>query len=143
MGRSGYSDDCENLGLWRQAVARAIKGKRGQAFLREMAAALDAMPVKELVDDVIVRDNEHVCAIGAVALARKIDVSELDVYDRHAVAKTFGIAPALAAEIAFENDDDFGYGDRSPAERWTRMRRWVDAHLTQGGSPSEGQGSGT
>jgi hypothetical protein len=24
MSRSGYSDDCENLGLWRAAVERAV-----------------------------------------------------------------------------------------------------------------------
>ena len=37
MSRSGYSDDCETMGLWRGAVERAIYGKRGQTFLREMA----------------------------------------------------------------------------------------------------------
>ena len=139
MSRSGYSEDCENVGLWRAAVQRAIDGKRGQAFLREMASALDAMPVKELVADDIVRDDQHVCAIGAVALARKVDVKDIDVTDRHAVAKTFGIAPALAAEIAFENDDDFGYGDRTPAERWQRMRAWV-AKQIRGSVPSESEG---
>jgi hypothetical protein len=34
---------------WRGAVASAIRGGRGQAFLREMLAAMDAMPVKRLV----------------------------------------------------------------------------------------------
>lgn len=42
MSRSGYSDDCENIGLWRGAVERAIRGVWGQALLLEMAAALDA-----------------------------------------------------------------------------------------------------
>jgi hypothetical protein len=37
MSRSGYSDDLENWSLirWRGAVASAIRGRRGQAFLRE------------------------------------------------------------------------------------------------------------
>lgn len=130
MGRSGYSEDCENIGLWRGAVERAIAGKRGQALLREMADALDALPVKELVAGDIVRDGEHVCALGSVALARKLDVADIDVYDREEVARTFGVAPAMVAEIAFENDDDFGYGKlETPAERWTRMRAWVAANL--------------
>jgi len=132
MGRSGYAeaDDCENVGLWRAAVARAINGKRGQAFLREMADALDAMPVKELVADEVVRDDGHVCAIGAVAVARKLSVVGLDVYDQDEVARTFGIARALAAEIAFENDDDFSrHRSETPAQRWQRMREWVDAQL--------------
>src|SRR5580658_497115 len=111
MGRSGYTDDYDEtncLGLYRANVDRAMGGRRGQAFLREMAAALDAMPIKELVADEIVRDKEHVCAIGSVAVARGIDVSELDEYDAESVGKTFGIAESMAREIAFVNDDDFG-----------------------------------
>jgi hypothetical protein len=47
MSRSGYSDDHSEWDLirWRGAVASAIRGKRGQAFLRELLVALDAMPV--------------------------------------------------------------------------------------------------
>ncbi len=37
MSRSGYQDDCEGLNLYRGTVRRAIRGKRGQAFLRELA----------------------------------------------------------------------------------------------------------
>ncbi len=139
MSRSGYceDDDDNTHGLWRGAVASAIRGKRGQAFLREMAAALDAMPVKELIDGDVVRDEGHVCAIGAVALARKMDVTKLDIEDGDSVGKAFGVSPSLAREIAFNNDDDFEqHGDRTPAERWTRMRSWVDRQLisTQNGS---------
>jgi hypothetical protein len=130
MSRSGYSEDCENLGLWRGAVDRAIRGKRGQAFLREMAAALDAMPVKELVADEVVRDNEHVCALGSVALARGMDVSSLDIDNGESVGGAFGIARALAQEIAFENDDDFGTRTKeTPAQRWRRMRAWVSGQI--------------
>ncbi len=105
MSRSGYSDDCENLGLYRATVARTINGKRGQAFLREMAAALDAMPVKELIVSEIVSLDGQVCAIGSVALARREDVSNLDVNYPDDVADRFGIARALACEIAYENDE--------------------------------------
>ena len=144
MSRSGYSEDCENIGLWRGAVERAIRGKRGQAFLREMAAALDAMPVKELVADDVVRDSEHVCAMGAVVVARKLDVTEVDVYDADDTAELLGIAGALAKEVAYENDE---CGDRvetegppryvggivfrreTAAERWMRMRKWVNGNL--------------
>jgi hypothetical protein len=67
MSRSGYSDDYDDtglLGLYRANVTRSILGKRGQAFLREMAESLDAMPVKKLVYGEVVRDSEHVCAMG-------------------------------------------------------------------------------
>jgi hypothetical protein len=42
MSRSGYDDEGD-FGLWRGTVLAAIRGKRGQAFLREMKTAMDAM----------------------------------------------------------------------------------------------------
>lgn len=55
MSRSGYHDDLDTLelGRWRGRVASAIRGKRGQKLLRDLLAALDAMPEKRLVSDVI------------------------------------------------------------------------------------------
>lgn len=133
MSRSGYSgdgDDCDNPGLWRGAVERAIRGKRGQAFLQEMAAALDGMPVKKLVAGEIVRDSEHVCAIGSVAVARKTDLPEMDIYDADKVARAFGIAPAMVCEIAFENDENGPWDkEETSAARWVRMRAWVSDQL--------------
>lgn len=118
MSRSGYTDDYDDIGslnLYRANVDRALSGKRGQAFLREMVAALDAMPVKELVADELVRDATHVCAIGA--------------------AKTFGIARAMAAEIAYENDES-GRAE-TPAQRWERMRAWARGQIV-GPVPGDG-----
>lgn len=131
MSRSGYSEDCEYLELWRGAVEQAIHGKRGQAFLRELAAALDAMPVKELIDGALIREDGACCAIGAVCKARGTDVSRVDYYDRDSVARAIGVAPAMAAEIEFVNDDDFCSRGETPAERWLRMRTWVTRNLRQ------------
>lgn len=137
MGRSGYVDDFDDvreLNMYRGAVERSILGKRGQAFLCEMAAALDAMPVKELLVDEIVREDGAVCAIGAVAVARKQDVSQLDQDDGDCVGKTFGIASSMAREIAFVNDNDFAFdrANETPAERWVRVRAWVAGQLVGG-----------
>jgi hypothetical protein len=131
MSRSGYTDDCEsNVGfLWESVMKTAIQGKRGQRLLREMGAVLDAMPVKELAAGVIVEAGQ-VCALGAVAVARGIDVSALDPEDAAAVAKVFDIPKTLAREIAHENDDDDGcFCGETPAERWARMREWVNDHV--------------
>lgn len=130
MSRSGYNEDCNEWDLirWRGAVNQAIKGRRGQAFLKEMLAALDALPDKKLID----RDLEcggEVCAIGAVGKYRGIDMSGLDPEDRESVAAKFGIAPALAAEIVFVNDEDFGYWRRdaeTPEARFIRVRKWIE-----------------
>lgn len=145
MSRSGYSDDCDNLGLWRGAVESAIRGRRGQALLQEMAAALDALPVKELIAGEVVRDNGHVCALGAVAVLRKMNVADLDIYDGESVGRVFDVARAFACEVAYENDE---CGERiengrrvseTPAERWTRMRRWVAGQIGERTSGETGQ----
>lgn len=144
MSRSGYSDECENLGLWRGAVERAMTGYRGQHFLRKLRNALDAMPVKRLIIGEIV-NSEGVCALGAVDPNTAVDPK-----DRDAVGQHFGIAPAMAAEIVYMNDERFDgeyvaaegpsrstyYGRPSsvwrpftPEERWVRMRGWVDEQI--------------
>jgi hypothetical protein len=132
MSRSGYTDDyCDDqwaMIRWRGAVKAAIKGRRGQAFLREMLEALDAMAEKVLIAESLVEEDGAVCAMGAVALKRGLDVSKVDPYDREQVAQTFGIPESLAAEISYENDER-DYAPDDPAKRWTRMRAWVVAHI--------------
>ncbi len=123
MGRSGYSDDCENVQLWRAAVDSALLGVRGQQFLKKLRTALDAMPVKRLITDEIATEEGEVCALGAVD-----PTARLDPYDRKAVAKHFGIAPAMAAEIAYLNDE-CSYWTETPEQRWTRMRAWVEKNI--------------
>ena len=125
MSRSGYSDDCENVGLWRGAVERATFGKRGQAFLIELAAALDAMPDKRLITDELVADGAY-CTLGVIGAARGLDMKVVEVADTEAVGKMFKIAPALAAQIVYENDEcNHWASTESPEKRWTRMRQWV------------------
>jgi hypothetical protein len=156
MSRSGYSDDCDGWALirWRGAVNSAIQGSRGQAFLRELATALDAMPDKRLIADELQTADGEYCAIGVLGAARGVDMSKLDPEDREAVAAAFNIAPALAAEIVYENDESvyrwdwvwvetFGPLRRHesrrhqvrveipglPERRWHQMRAWVQSNL--------------
>ncbi len=130
MSRSNYTDyydDCWGLIRWRGAVASAIKGRRGQAFLRDLIAALDAMPEKGLIANELREDGE-VCALGALGLRRGLDLEAIDPEDPDAVADIFGIAPALAREIVYENDE--GAWPRESAEdRWKRMRAWAVSQL--------------
>jgi hypothetical protein len=131
MSRSGYSDDCDDnqLYLYRQAVDKAICGKIGQAFLKELARAMDEMPVKRLIHGELVSDQGEVCAIGVVCKKRNLDVSDLDIYDSNAVAKTVGIARALAAEIEYENDEGCSHNSENPEQRWNRVRKWVQEQI--------------
>lgn len=63
MSRSGYIDELDQWDLirYRGQVASAIRGKRGQAFLRDLLAALDAMPEKRLIAGTFERDDGDMC----------------------------------------------------------------------------------
>lgn len=132
MSRSGYVDDCDidqwALIRWRGQVASAIRGQRGQAFLRELIDALDAMPEKKL----IAHELEHagnVCAIGSVGVRRGTDMSKLDPEDPEGIAGAFGIAHQLVREIEFMNDE--GYYCATPEQRWQYMRDWAAGCLSE------------
>lgn len=131
MNRSGYSEDCEFLELYRANVERAIRGKRGQAFLRELAAALDLMPEKALIYGELVNESGACGAIGAVCKARGTTI-DVDEYCPASVGDLVGVSAALAAEIEFINDCG-GRFSETPAQRWLRMRRWVEDQLLETG----------
>lgn len=143
MSRSGYSDDLDDRWqfiMWRGTVASAIRGKRGQAFLKEMLAAMDALPVKRLVANELAAPDlipcshwglfeaESVCAIGSVGKARGIDMSKLDPDDSATVAGTFGIAGPMAQEIVWINDEA-GPWKETPERRFERVRAWIVHHI--------------
>lgn len=149
MSRSGYSEDYDeqfpNAGaLYHTSVLNAIYGKRGQKFLRELVAALDAMPEKRLIVNSLETPEpvygppefeSGVCAIGSVGKMRGIDMAGMDPEDADAVGAAFGIAPRMAREIVFENDEaGWNYQisrNETPGERWQRMRNWAAMHLSE------------
>lgn len=150
MSRSGYSDDGENLGLWRGTVRSAIRGKRGQKFFRELAEAMDAMPEKALIAHELVADGEH-CALGVLGAKRGLDMTKLDPEDSYAVSETFNIADALAREVVYINDEyedghhyvdgKWVYTPETPEIRWKRVRKWVAEQIRDAAasSPTEGK----
>ena len=163
MSRSGYIEEIDDYEgelrarMWRGAVLSALRGKRGQAFLRELLAALDAMPVKELVAGALEEDGQH-CALGVVGQARGKQLASIDTDDWEQLACEFGIAEAMAREVMYENDacvsgvtwidfevcgpirpnyPDWGRHRRTIAvpdpladeKRWHHMRAWVLQHI--------------
>lgn len=159
MSRSGYSDDYGDddplaMGRWRGAVNSAIRGKRGQQTLREILAALDAMPVKALVAESLATEDGEFCTLGVLGAQRGIPLEKLDPEDPEAVAEAFGIAPAMVREIVHTNDEHIDewewvevegppnrfYGRHLPSarvhikdaaeRRWRYMRDWVAKHIT-------------
>lgn len=140
MSRSGYHDDFNNWSLicWRGAVVSALRGKRGQAFLKEMLAALEILPFHVLAKDELETSTpmslshwgmhpiETVCALGAVGKARGIDMTKLDPEDSETISHVFGIAEAMAREIVYMNDEQGAYFTAdSPENRYRDMVDWI------------------
>lgn len=132
MSRHGYVDVWDADGdtnLYRGAVERAIRGRRGQALLKDLLAALDAMPEKRLIRDELITAEGEVCALGCLAKSRNQDVSGIDPEDPDAVASAFNIAPSLAREVEYINDE--GSDQCTPERRWINVRRWVASQIIQ------------
>lgn len=157
MSRCGYDDDLcsENQIMyinWRGAVTSAIRGRRGQAFLRELLEQMDAMPIKRLIkDDLVAPDRHHLsishwgmyeveheglCALGVVGKSRGIDMTRIDPEDMDSIHAPFDIANAMAREIEFINDD-CGRHRETPEERFDRVRKWVIKNIRNRNDASE------
>lgn len=140
-------DDILAHGRWRAQVQSAIRGKRGQAFLSELLAALDAMPEKRLVKQEFETEGE-VCTLGCIARQRGIDMSKFDPEDcdvGNDIGPALGIAQQLAREIMYENDAFYSWDpvkgrirdDAKEAEaRWIYMRKWISEQIRS----TEGKG---
>lgn len=115
--------------MWRGVIASATRGKRGQAFFRALLAALDAMPEKQLVRGELETAEGSVCALGCLGKARGVDLSVVDLENQDAeqigieLGELFGIAPQLAQEVMFVNDDR--YRIDGPGARWRIVRDWA------------------
>jgi len=127
--------------MWRGAVARAIRGRRGQSFLHELRDAIEEMTNKRLIADELVQAVEicgvdgdplvarvEACALGIVALRRGMDTSKINFEDYDNIHAPFGIANALAREIIWENDESLPH-PKTPEERWRKVRWWVEANI--------------
>lgn len=136
MSRVLYNEDNIWAGIrWAGAAKKAIYGKKGQALLRELEAALLALPEPKLIDDEFATSEGDVCALGALAKARGFDANDMvywEVEPETAQAK-LGMTFTLAWEIISQNDDGPfpGYGAYrwTPEQRYQHVLRWVRQHL--------------
>lgn len=153
MSRSGYVDEEDEHGqfaLWHGRVMSATRGKRGQALLREIEAALLALPTRELIADKFCTKEGEVCALGARAVAarekrghdRRAAVESIARKSRamlercgyadeeygEAMTEDVDAADCLLKEIQFQNDE-CGPWEETPQARYERMLRWVRAQI--------------
>lgn len=135
MSRSGYSDDGDgstwDFIKWRGRIKSAMRGKRGQRLMLDIVQALDALPEKRLIRDQLILETGDVCALGAVGLKRGVVMWDINPDDEYAdpyeladnLAAAFDIAPCLAQEVQYVNDE-WCWND-NPEKRWQRVRDWA------------------
>lgn len=154
--RLNYSDEEDRPGqfaLWDANCRRSIAGKVGQRELRELEAALLAMPEKRLIHGELTDDDGGVCAIACYARHKGLDLSKFDPEDE---SDEVGIAAGMPRLVAWQvvalNDITLdtvwevahgpvqrGHGvykggiplvrDMTPEERYTAVLKWVRARL--------------
>lgn len=139
MSRSGYTDDTDDNWqhiMWRGRVASSIRGKRGQALLRDLLVALDAMPDKKLFPNNFSTAVGEYCTLGVLGAARGTKMDDLgdaeDGCNVRLVGERFGVAAPLVQEIMFMNDEGIYFQDTlSPQKRWEFMREWISKQIKE------------
>lgn len=133
---------------------RHLKGKKGQAVLRELEAALLALPEKKLLEGTFIvtpdADNPQggVCAMGCLLLKRKMDKgltrqealreideeAPTDVLDEDyggwevikQTAQYMNCKINFVWEVVEQNDE---FGGRTPEQRYARVLEWVRSQI--------------
>ena len=137
MDRSNYTEDPNDdvlaYGRYRGQAASCIRGKRGQAFIRELLEALDGMENKELISGKLINEKGQACAIGAVLLGRgksEDEVQAIEYDDSRSVALELGIPCQLVGEIEFMNDN-FYTSDHHNSMRWRYIKQWAEQQVEE------------
>ncbi len=99
-----------------------LDGEREQRHLRELAAALDALPMKRLASGTW-RTNGECCALGALILSRDPEP------DSFYGATLIHFGSEFAGEVVCENDKFLA--TETPEDRFTRMRAWVASQIKE------------
>ena len=136
------SDDPLDYARYEAAKRSTLRGRRGQAFLRELVAALDALPRPELSEGALGdRRTGCVCALGAIALAQGDSFDDLAKdngnWSLDETAERYSISPTLANEIISANDDwRDGNAVNVRRSRWRHVRAWAVHHLIEPAQPT-------
>ncbi len=140
--RISYSEEEDYPGefdLYQGNCMRSIKGKKGQAALRELEQALLAMPDKRLIANELETADGDVCAIGALVKHRGV-TPKSDPEDMEEVGMELGMPRLVAWKVVALNDVDIdSYYDPkeghcvsyTPEERYehvlAQVQKWLSA----------------
>lgn len=138
--------------LWEANLERSLKGRKGQAALRGLEAALLALPEKRLIANETVSADGSVCAIaalakhrgyrGAMTLPKRPDWDDdndadspyWDDYEYEAavedamvnIATDLGVPPMVAKAIIYENDGPYV---KTPEDRYRTVLSWTQRQI--------------
>ena len=142
---------------WQNDLRRALTSKRGQRILRDIEAALLALPEHKLIADQIIDvvdwdENGDpvetprffgVCAVGAYAVHRKMVEGtpwneavlelgeeypvEVDCFETQQLGQSLGLARTVAWQLAYLNDERFA--SCTPEERHAGVLYWVRGQI--------------
>lgn len=143
MSRICWSEDEDYPGqfeLWQSNCDRSLLGRRGQNALRELEAALLALPDKRLIAGEL--DNgDDCCAVGALARTKE---TLIDSDDPEEVGIACGMPRLVAWKTVEVNDiilstkweppsKEFPHGrsvNLTPEERYEKVLKWVQGCLS-------------
>jgi hypothetical protein len=137
--RINYSEEEDypgQFGLWQGNCDRSLHGKNGQESLRQLEAALLALPSKRLIEGEL--DNgEDVCAIGALVRHKHL-VLRADPEEMVEVGVECGIPHLVAWKIVEVNDVEFDrkwevnkVSTYTPEERYIGVLNWVRKQIKE------------
>jgi hypothetical protein len=162
VSRISYSDEEDYPGqfdLWRANLRRSLKGRNGRRALRDLEAALLALPDKRLIADHLAA-NGQVCAVGAIVTHRKVslgqareavlrelegepredDCEEWDDCDDMGETEEVGVANGIPRLVAWRlvELNDMELARFTPEERYEKVLAWARKHLTVAEAPHAG-----
>jgi len=142
MSRINYSDEEIYPGqfdLWQANCARSLRGKKGQEELRALRDALLALPDKRLIHGLLVDEEGEMCAMGAYAQYKGLDLQTFDPEDETDAVGIEAGMPALVAWKVVEMNDMELHSRFTPEERYAMMLQWVERQLAQSANGTKPQ----
>lgn len=142
--RFSYTDEEDVPGqfaLWQANCQRSINGKKGQAALRELEAALLALPDKRLIAEKMIDADGEVCAIGALAKYKGRDllaephIGPDDEFEgdgeMEEIGMELGMPRLVAWKVVCKNDVEIdGYYKNLPGPyRWFQEQQRLRAYV--------------
>lgn len=130
--RISYSEEENYPGqfeLWQANCRRSLRGKSGQKELRALRDALLALPDKRLIHGLLVNEDGEVCAVGAYAKHKGLNLEQFDPRDStDEVGVKAGMPDLVAWKVVEINDIEFSH--LTPEDRYARVLGWVEEQLS-------------